>query len=516
MRQKILAIILVLLLAGGTVGCMGGLGKTSVGIGTGDGGGSNGTDAGSTGTEGANTEGAGAADLKSDVHGDESLLTLDGSNTNRFLSLYGIMKTDTGFYYMNDSSDLFMNLHYYDIGSAQNIYLCSRPECSHTGEESCTATSRKYHVNNLCMYGGKLYLNVTETNDTQAMFKLLRVEPDGSGLTELTTFSTIDAMTGNSYLIAGMAREDSEMQKNMLCHRGWAVLTYQYESLSDSGLRYYGTVMYNLVTGESVLLPEMDSNEGAGQNSFSCYGDYIYYNTRYKKGKKQRLSRFNVKDGTVEEIAFSNSYNGVYVVADDDTIFYNDDFANLNEYRISTGISKSRDKFYRRVVEIPVNDEAGEPVTLDDGTPEVIEIREDIQVYSLARYKDYILVPSTVEFGDCSHHFGIGITKDDFDFYEIYLEMYSAKLFVYDLQMNLISEILLENQRPWYSGPEDESATVAEIESGWFSLAIVDDVLYKQENDHVEACPMEDVLAGKVHFENVFVREFGVDEKLLW
>lgn len=71
-----------------------------------------------------------------------------------------VMKTDTGYYY--GSSEKKMSIHYYDVGSGQNIFLCSKPECRHNGDAFCTATSDKYFVDTMCMYGGELYLNVVE------------------------------------------------------------------------------------------------------------------------------------------------------------------------------------------------------------------------------------------------------------------------------------------------------------------------------------------------------------------
>ncbi|MBQ7864339.1 MAG: hypothetical protein IJ353_07750, partial [Lachnospiraceae bacterium] len=39
-----------------------------------------------------------------------------------------ILKSDTGYYYCTtEYGD--MALHYYDVASGQNIYLCSKPEC---------------------------------------------------------------------------------------------------------------------------------------------------------------------------------------------------------------------------------------------------------------------------------------------------------------------------------------------------------------------------------------------------
>ena len=67
----------------------------------------------------------------------------------------------------------------------------------------------------MCMYGGELYLNVVEETDTEYQYKLLKVAADGTKLTELVTYMTVNntsvaPVTGSSLVI----------------HRGYAVMSY--------------------------------------------------------------------------------------------------------------------------------------------------------------------------------------------------------------------------------------------------------------------------------------------------
>lgn len=65
--------------------------------------------------------------------GKKALPVEDYVSSNPAKVIYNaVMKTDTGYYY--GSSEKKMSIHYYDVGSGQNIFLCSKPECRHNGD----------------------------------------------------------------------------------------------------------------------------------------------------------------------------------------------------------------------------------------------------------------------------------------------------------------------------------------------------------------------------------------------
>lgn len=424
---------------------------------------------------------------------------IEANNANVNNYFYGIRKTDRGYYYHNEGLYHNLNIHYYDIESGHNIYLCSRPECSHHYEETCTATSDKYQFNASCMYGGKLFINVIENEDTRCMCKLLQAEPDGSGLTELTTFVEMDNLTGRL-----ISSGDTSVKKNMLAHKGWLTLPYSYLSINNPDMQGYGTILYDLVTGESVALPEFTSDKGTAQNSFSALGDYIYFNTNYKKGKKQRLSRFNVVDKSVEEIEFDTMYSGVYCVADEDTIIYTDKFSNVYKYQIST----KKTTEYPKLLEeedalIPATDSNGELCYREDGTQIYTYLQVIIVGESIATYKDYIIFSSYASF-----------YADSPGYY--YEKQYAnvgsnSRLCIFDRELNPVcSALIREPKESNYQFYEDREA----VKVGGVSLAIVDDMLYIEEDGIVSSAPMEEVLTGTPEFKPVYERILGEDETL--
>ncbi|MBP3579533.1 MAG: hypothetical protein J6K15_15625, partial [Lachnospiraceae bacterium] len=237
-------------------------------------------------------------------------------------AINNIMKSDTGYYY-SAAYGKTLSLHYFDVESGQNIYLCSKPECRHDGDVFCTATSSKYEINSTYFYGGSLYLDVVEATETEYLYKLLRVSADGSELTELVTYMTLN---NEAVVIAGQP---------MMIHRGVAMLPYRLGSIGNADEGVTGTYFYNLVTGELTALPELEyGTKSNGRERFIGYGDYIYFNTQMNR--KNTLSRYCLTDGTVEELELLNTYVGIYEVMDEDTIYYYYSGETLFEYKIST------------------------------------------------------------------------------------------------------------------------------------------------------------------------------------
>lgn len=236
-----------------------------------------------------------------------------------------VMKTDSGYFY--NSLYYRHSLHYFDTQSGQNIYLCSRPECKHDGNEFCTATNGRYTVGGTYLYGDRIYISALERKDSQYQYKLLSASPDGTELKEEVTFLTVSD-TGMTPLQGGNRR--------LMIHRGVVVLPYQMWNLDNDDIGVNGTILYNLKTKELATLGEHTKEESEeGETRFCGYGDYIYYNT--KIGRKNILSRYCLTDGSVEDMKLMVAYSGVYEVMSEDSIYYTRSGPDLYEYHPSTG-----------------------------------------------------------------------------------------------------------------------------------------------------------------------------------
>ena len=111
---------------------------------------------------------------------------MGSDNPNSYTLHPPILKTDQGYYDNAMSKHLF--LYYHDIASGKEILLCNKPECKHDGNEYCVATNSKYEPLAFQMYDGYLYVAAKCLTDEKLEFKLLRIAPDGSSLTEVATY----------------------------------------------------------------------------------------------------------------------------------------------------------------------------------------------------------------------------------------------------------------------------------------------------------------------------------------
>ena len=376
------------------------------------------------------------------------------------LGMNGIMKSDTGYYYSTATAGK-LSLHYYDVESGQNIYLCSKPECRHDGDAFCTATSDKYSVKGACFYGDSLYLDVLETTDTEYLFKLLRVSADGSELSEVTIYLSVNK-TSVDVMLGG---------EQMIIHRGVAVLPYLFIDMAQTRATgkitgTMGTCLYHLETGELTELPELKYGEkNNGRERFTGYGDYIYFNTQ--QDRKNTLSRYCLKDGIVEDLELLRTYTGLYEVMDEDTIYYYYSGNRLFEHKISTkenstheGVFLNKNVYYNPVLN------------------ENFEKLEDYTCTDMVTDGTYLYAGKGVSFHKMSTgYLGTRVYADGVE------QRIPSYVHVYDRDLNEVVRVEV-NAEP-YSGNIER-----------FSLAILEDMVYMQTASTVYACTLEEFLMG--------------------
>lgn len=384
-----------------------------------------------------------------------------------------IMKSDTGYYYCTTYGRK-MSLHYYDSNSGQNIFLCSKPECRHDGDAFCTATSEKYSVISACLYGGSLYLDVVECTDTEYLYKLLRVSGDGTELTEVITYLNVNNTSSSA--IFG---------EQMLMHRGTVVLPYLLLNKDNPEIGVSGTFLYDLSTGELTQLPEFDFNlgEGDGRSGFCGYGDYIYFNQHEEH--KNTLSRYCLTDGSIEDLELLINYQGKYVVWDEDTIYYTQAGNSIFQYSISTKASTRHDGFF--VNKVILDFENGDYETqysytcndmITDGT--YLYVGEYLYFHKMS------LEPVMAYQGPEGH-----------------LEKMKSCVHVYDENLTEIAKVEIETEK--YLGYTD-----------YFSIAILDGMVYLQTPEKVFRCTLEDFLSGEPPFEELYRHEVEIYSTRDW
>ena len=360
-----------------------------------------------------------------------------------------IMKSDTGYYYCV-ANRRPLNLHYFDMESGQNIFLCSKPECRHDGDAFCTATSEKYTVRGACYYGGSLYINAVEETDNEYLCKLLKVSPDGTELTEVVTYQTINKTS--------LWVSDPEP---MLIHRGVAVIPYLLKSHTED-IFINGICFYDLITGEQNLLPEYKlegtGNGFKGYGRLSACGDYVYYTVQPER--KYSLHRYSLTNKTEETIDLENRFTGMYEVIDENTLYFYWSGSNLFEYHIAEKETITHSKFFENMV---IKGSAGATSSWDmmtDGT--------------------YLFLGEGVHFRRLDTGFLGTLVSDDGTELDV-----PSYVHVYDRELNKVAtvEIATENYME---------------ESVRFAISMLDGIVYLKTQQKVFRCTLEEFLANEI------------------
>ncbi len=274
-----------------------------------------------------------------------------------------VFQTEKGYYYYGAREPGF---RYYDIATGKDMYLCNKPECRHDGNEFCVATNDKYVIERGGMYGDRLFATAIEETDTQFLFHLISVAPDGSELNEYVNYLTIEK-TG---VIPG-----SHMGGNQLfLHRNVALIPLGLMGDDGTGTtKYYGAAVIRLDTKEVTYLDEEPfSVEYEQVTDITAHGDYFYYCR--KEGKKTVLHRYNIKDGSDEGHKLLVGFKGNYIVQDENTIVYTKSGNyELCVFHRETGQNEEKVKLTRQQKVIYSDGVLGE----QDGLYDAVDIKTD-------------------------------------------------------------------------------------------------------------------------------------------
>lgn len=367
-----------------------------------------------------------------------------------------VMKTDTGYYY-SQNGFRGLSLHYYDEKNAKSMYLCNKPECRHDGNEFCAATSDKYSVAGTTLYSNALYINTIEETETSYEFKLLKAALDGSSLSEVVTYFSVNSVG------VGASADD------LVIHRNKAFLGYSAGNSDNDQVGFNGTAIYDLETGELSYLGEKEGDIEITQHSFCGYGDYMYFITAEKY--KKRLCRYSYTDGSVEELPLERNFKGQYTIYDGDTIFYERGNGELYIYNPNTKENRSVDIKAQEWYGISLGEgngwvDAGIKGMISDGKYLYISENKDISRFSPIP----ILLDATESDGDYWKYAEINILDKEGNF---------VNTFVFNTE-----EIL---------GYSD-----------YFSFHFCGDTIYMQTPKMMYECTREDFVAGKPEFKEVY------------
>ncbi len=177
-------------------------------------------------------------------------------------------------------------LYYKDAETGEEVPLCARANCLHNGDDFCPASTGLYITGELRYYDGALYafgskrVEQKEGFDYYEGYYLLRYEPDGTGITELTQFdfsgedvygTTPVIHRGYVFGVFRSVIDKGEPIENPI--------TGDLMNHSTSG---YVIAGYELATGKTVTLYSSLPQSGTGYNYtnpdfLTASGDSLYY-----------------------------------------------------------------------------------------------------------------------------------------------------------------------------------------------------------------------------------------------
>lgn len=420
---------------------------------------------------------------------------VDANNLNSSNGFECIMKGENGYYYSRQTEYPY-EFHYVDNATGKDIYLCSKPECLHQGDEFCTATNKDYMVISTQLYDGKIYISAYDERemDTGLRIVLLRLEPDGSGLTELAVLKEENTP------VQGMM-----YRGELFIHRGLVFASY---SLILDDRKDNGTAIYNLLDGSVSELEELVfalSTEGyngfmgveMGRERFTAMGNYVYYceNRPMNEGKRSQmfLCRYNIEDGSTQEAKLEGVFKGAYCALDDERMAYSDKFGNFNIYEWETQFTKRHGK---------ITTDGSFNVYGENGELETVIFRDtEIVISDMFLYDGQLVISSNMDFHDtcaidvCEDEtlrYGLGSTGIYFlnDSYEV---VKSVDPSVFD---NLAQYLDKRVDAYYYMDGDNWAA--------WGQLALVDEDVYVHTRSGLFKILAEDFFNSTGNFEHVY------------
>lgn len=233
-----------------------------------------------------------------------------------------IMETENGYYANFDVVRLCLS--FFDKTTGKAVFLCSKPECTHDGNEYCNATkSGVIYSGNICLNGDYIYFSGQRYNETDNTdyYALYRTKTDGTELTEVCCYYKIKRENDD-----GAWRSSYNNGRCLLVHRGYAVIPYlDFEDKSKHTDEYgFKTAVINIEKGNVKILPETDyklSDTENGQGYYYAYENYLYYTVSNDfMCENKELYRYDFITGETEKISGVGKITS-YIISDG-KIFY--------------------------------------------------------------------------------------------------------------------------------------------------------------------------------------------------
>ena len=448
------------------------------------------------------------------IHSEDSLQGNPSYISNFQSEGSNVLRLGNGIYYNSENSGGSLNLHYFDIPTQKDIILCNKPECKHDGNEFCVATNSKYRPIAFQAYSGSIFATAYCMDEEKLEFKLLRVAPDGSSLSEIATYYSTTSTNIESVqaeLKAGSTL-DRYGYNFLLIHRNKAYLPFCFHpENTDDDVNVFGLTELDLDTKEmKSVFEEVASQENTPWFNVSARGDFLYYVT--EEPHKYRLHRRSLLDSSDEVLTLLTYFTGEYAVYDDTHIAYLRSIHDLAIYDLTDGsneeISLITDKDYTTYTK-----EVSYEEPMDENDPEKgyqIVFRTKVTGGGFEKVTPYNYTPAALS-TDGTYLYAVQMAHKAYVGDEVYGKEYYCRIHVFNADLEEIVVAIIPNPMYLINTNMSYSANM-EVYGLGVSIDYVGDEVYLTYNKNVFSCSMEDFLTGEPDFTLVFQKQYKKGE----
>ena len=449
--------------------------------------------------------------LPLDISSDDSLPGNPNSLTYEHKCPYAILRSDTGYYY-NEGRTL--SLHYYDLTTQKDIFLCNKPECKHDGNAYCVATNKKYTPLTFQYYDNAIFATAYCMDSKKLEFKLLRFAADGSSLSEVATYYSTTSENieyVQTDLDAG-SNLDMFGYNFLLIHRNKAYLPFCFHpENTDDNINVFGLTELDLVTKEmKSVYEEVASEENTPWYNVSARDDAIYYVT--EETHKHLLHRRSIIDSSDEVLTLLPNFTGEYVVYDDSHIAYLRSIKELAIYNLTDGSNEKLTLLANKAYTLHTQEVSyDEPV--DENDPEKgyqTVFRTEVIGGGYEEVTPYNYKPSALS-TDGKYLYVVQMANWAYVDDEIYGSEYYCRIHVFNSDLEELVVVTIPNPMFLLDSNKGYLGNMQVYGLG-VGISYFGDQVYITYNRNVFSCSMEDFLTGEPKFTLVYQKQYKEGE----
>ena len=229
-----------------------------------------------------------------------------------------IMETELGYYgnlngTFESNLDGYQALRFYDKETGKSILLCNKPECAHTGGDTCVATYKNMYPINSVLYEGAIYELAVEKDGLTYSINLYRIALDGSSIDQVASILSAENVNDQEVTFHPSGATtvynsiDQRPDYSFIIHKGYAYVPYYLRfGKGMMGIQGAGLKKVELTTGKVEDAFQIENMTVGMPSNLTAIGDSVYFLIGSSNGNA-KTKRYDVTTGEVESIQVNAS-----------------------------------------------------------------------------------------------------------------------------------------------------------------------------------------------------------------